>query len=366
MSEQCLYEKIGSDIKELISSGRISQGEKIPSVSDIRKKYSVSHITALRVLQELSDSGHVEFIKGKGYFARTSGSVNNSPALKGSIGCILRPSWKTNPYDNFFNDINQAVQNEAMKRKFNLFQPYCNIELLAMTPDERALDLIKETCLKIKEDVDGFLMDERIPDQYLRILSKELGKPVVLVGRKSALDIDSVAPDNENGSAKAAELCIKMGYKSFLIGKNQLLNPNSIERTEAFTAALEKNGINKNMIKHFDFNIVPYEETLSGIKKIFQPGVKTLIFSPSDSFARALADLFDSEKIILGVETGIISIDGLGCSRVRKPFLTTVDVKPELIGSTAVAILAGRINKTNFSRPGVHVVESEVQLGDTI
>ena len=366
MSEVCLYQKIGSDIEGLISSGKISPGEKIPSVSDIRKKYSVSHITALRVLQELSDSGHVEFVKGKGYFARASGNTKNNPALKGMIACILRPSWKTNPNDNFFNDINQAVQNEAMKHKFNLYQPYCNIELLEKNPDEKALDLIKETCIRASNDVDGFLLDERIPDHLLRILSKEIGKPLVLVGRKSGLDIDSVAPDNENGSAKAAELCIKMGYRFFIVCRNQLSNSNNIERTEAFLNALADNGIRENMITSIDFNVLPYEDTFAEIKKIMKRGVKTLIFSPNDSFARAVADLFVEEGTKFGIETGIMGFEGLGCSKIKKPFITTVDVKPELIGSAAVGILAGRINGTNFSRPGCHAVESEIQLGDTI
>ncbi|OGV34415.1 MAG: hypothetical protein A2020_05070 [Lentisphaerae bacterium GWF2_45_14] len=366
MSAIHLYEKIGSDIRTLISSGSIKPEEKVPSVSEIRKKYSVSHITALRVLKELSDSGYVEFVKGKGYFAKTSGSKENTPALKGVVACILRPCRKSNFYDNYFNDINQAIQQECMRQRINIYYPYCNIELFKQIPDAKTLSSIKETCLEAVDTVDGYLLDERIPDQLIKELTQKIKKPFVVVGRKSSENVDSVAPDNVNGAKKAAELCVKMGYRLFIAGKEQTPKFNSHERTEAFLSGLKDSGIKSEMIETFDFNMLPHEDTLADIRKKMRQGIRTLLFSPHDSFARVITDVLTDEGVKLGQEVGVMGFDGLGFSRMKKPFISTIDVKPELLGINAARILSERINRTNFGRTECYTVESSVQMGDTI
>ena len=44
-----IYQQIAQDIKKAIDSREMKAGDKIPSVSELRKHYQVSHITALRV-----------------------------------------------------------------------------------------------------------------------------------------------------------------------------------------------------------------------------------------------------------------------------------------------------------------------------
>ncbi|MDR3121451.1 MAG: LacI family transcriptional regulator [Clostridiales bacterium] len=63
-----VYKQIQTDIFSLISSGRLREGDRVASESEIMKKYYVSSITAKNALNALADQGLVHRVKGKGTF----------------------------------------------------------------------------------------------------------------------------------------------------------------------------------------------------------------------------------------------------------------------------------------------------------
>ena len=362
----CLYEKISGDIKELILSEKIKYREKVPSVSDIRRKYSVSHITAMRVFRELADESYIEYIRGRGYFANfqkeDAGKRNFA-----SVCCITRPSRETTLHDNYFNNINQSVQRELMKGKFNPVYPFCNYSFADKEPDKDALEDVKAAILEFDGKTDGFIIDERIPDAVIASVKSKISKPIVIVGRKSGLDIDTVSPDNENGARKAVELCLKMNYEFFCIGRNaMLINNNQEERTEAFMKTLRKNNVPEKQMFCFEYNMTPYEETFALIEKKLDHNLKTLIFSPTDNFARWLIDVFTKKGIKLGDKLGVMGFEGMGYATLREPHITTVDVHPSEMGGKAVEILLSRINGTNFQKKQNYTVPATLQIGESI
>ena len=62
-SNMCLHEKITEDIKNLIVSEKIKYRGQIPSVNEIRKKYDVSHVTALRAFRNLVNENYIERVE---------------------------------------------------------------------------------------------------------------------------------------------------------------------------------------------------------------------------------------------------------------------------------------------------------------
>ena len=211
-----LHEKIAEDIKNLIVSGKIAYREQIPSVTEIRKTYNVSHVTVLRALKNLVNQNYVELTKGKGHYAVFRERPQNRRA-HGVIACMTRPFREDNLNDNYFNSINQAIQRALMAKKFSVFQPYANLTFADAFPDESDLSSIKDSALELVNKVDGFIIDEWIPDSTVSIIKNKVDKPLVVIGRKSSLDVDSVSPDNVNGARKAAELCLKMNYGFFCV-----------------------------------------------------------------------------------------------------------------------------------------------------
>lgn len=85
------YERIRQELLEEIKSNVFSPGDRFYSEADIKNKYSVSSITAVKVLNELTNSGHVYRIQGKGTFVskakmsqliRFSDVENHSPSME--------------------------------------------------------------------------------------------------------------------------------------------------------------------------------------------------------------------------------------------------------------------------------------------
>ena len=72
------YYQISLEIIDMIRTGQLSPGSKIPSENEIIKNFEVSNTTARKVLQEIEKGGWVTRVKGRGTFVRSSGIINRS------------------------------------------------------------------------------------------------------------------------------------------------------------------------------------------------------------------------------------------------------------------------------------------------
>lgn len=365
MDNFCLFERIQCDIRELITTGKIKPGAKIPSVNSIKEKYKVSHITALRALKELALENHVEFIKGRGYFACQG---NRSGRTTGVVACLMRPPRLSTIHDNYFNDINQAVVRTLMNLRYQVLYPSSNIWLAKLPVLTESLQEILNEALAVEANVDGFIVEDRIDDETLKKLIKANRKPVVLVNRSSGLPIDSVTADNVNGAGKAADIALKMGYSHFIVAKPGIPNSNNEERFSGFTEALRMNEVSQEAITILDdFNVRPFEESIESILRLLSKiTTKCLIFSPMDVFARAVTDALNDTGVALGKDVGVLGFEGMGYATLSAPAVTTFDVHPDDIGVKTAELLHSRIIGENLDKPGNHTVPCSVQLGDTL
>lgn len=63
-----IYDQIASQIKELIISGRLAQGDPLPSMRLLAQELRISVITTKRAYEELERDGFIESFPGKGSF----------------------------------------------------------------------------------------------------------------------------------------------------------------------------------------------------------------------------------------------------------------------------------------------------------
>ncbi|MDD2955500.1 MAG: GntR family transcriptional regulator [Oscillospiraceae bacterium] len=63
-----IYEQIVTQIKGLILTGKLSEGEALPSMRLLAKELRISVITTKRAYEELEREGFVETVPGKGSF----------------------------------------------------------------------------------------------------------------------------------------------------------------------------------------------------------------------------------------------------------------------------------------------------------
>ena len=67
-SDKPIYEQIASQIKNLIITGKLQEGEMLPSMRLLAKELRISVITTKRAYEELEREGFIETVTGKGSF----------------------------------------------------------------------------------------------------------------------------------------------------------------------------------------------------------------------------------------------------------------------------------------------------------
>ena len=370
MGEICIYKQITAEIAGQIADGTIQPGGKIPSVKTIQDRYKVGHVTALRVLKELSLDNYVMFERGKGYFACDKRAVTphrKKSHVHGLVACLTRPSWATNESDNYFNEINQALENRLMGKAFSSLRPWCARFLLNQHPTGEVQDQIRRKILELDDSVDGFLLDERISDRVVSDLSGKVTKPLVVVNRSTRTGVDSVSPDNAGAARQVAAMCLKMGYELFLVGRSFPIETNTTERTEGFVTALIEARVPAKDIIRFDFSLLPYEREIIPLEDHLATPRKTLLFAPSSGFAVWAAQTLAARSLKIGERLGIVGFATAGfLLNGQNPKPTMVDVGPAAIGTLAVDVLMGRIHKTLTSIPSNHSPDPLIKMGGTL
>lgn len=76
--EKPIYEQIVDQVKGMILSGNIEQGEPLPSIRFLAKELRISVITTKRAYEELENEGFITTVPGKGSFV----SSTNTELLK--------------------------------------------------------------------------------------------------------------------------------------------------------------------------------------------------------------------------------------------------------------------------------------------
>lgn len=72
-SMQPIYEQILTQIKKLIVTGELKEGEMLPSVRNLAKTIKVSALTVKKAYDALDEGGFIVTIHGKGSFVSSTG-----------------------------------------------------------------------------------------------------------------------------------------------------------------------------------------------------------------------------------------------------------------------------------------------------
>ena len=67
-NEQPIYDQISSQIKNMIISGELKEGDALPSMRMLAKELRISLITTKRAYEDLEKDGFLETVPGKGCF----------------------------------------------------------------------------------------------------------------------------------------------------------------------------------------------------------------------------------------------------------------------------------------------------------
>lgn len=98
-----IYQQICSNLRRLILSGAVSEGERVPSVREMAVKLAINPNTIQRAYRTLEAEGYLVSLPGKGSFAAKPGEDD------------LRQSKLWNAFDEATRELRQlGVSEEAM------------------------------------------------------------------------------------------------------------------------------------------------------------------------------------------------------------------------------------------------------------
>ncbi|HNW85434.1 MAG TPA: LacI family DNA-binding transcriptional regulator [Candidatus Limiplasma sp.] len=207
-----LYEKIQKDMIEKLQDGTYHDGDRIPSEKEIAEQYGVSRITAVKALTELSLSGYIRRIQGKGSFANSLDKHLRTSALQLNVGAkppagprrvgVMIPEH----FDYHSGSIIQSLTQD-------LFFPEYFVQLFITRQagmEEYALDYVVDNGFS---GVILFPVDcEYYSDTILRMHLNKF--PLVLIDRSfPGIQSSSVSCDNEAGCQLALEHLLALGHR---------------------------------------------------------------------------------------------------------------------------------------------------------
>ena len=73
-----IYEQVKDNLRRLMVSGAIREGEKLPSVRSLASSLAINPNTIQRAYEALEAEGYLYSIPGKGSFAASGAQVDNS------------------------------------------------------------------------------------------------------------------------------------------------------------------------------------------------------------------------------------------------------------------------------------------------
>jgi GntR family transcriptional regulator of arabinose operon len=211
-TKPCLYEEIQNDLIQKIQNGIYRVGEKIPSEMEIAKLYHVSRITATKALTELSLSGYIYRLQGKGSYV-------NAPDKRFKPGTLLatRPPAQVEGTKKIgliipeHSDYHSSNIIRGVIQTLPFPDYYVNIVLSQNEHlEEYALNFMAQNAFS---GIILFPVDSEFYSDV--ILQMHVNKyPLVLIDRYfPGISCSSVICDNRKGASMATEHLIAAGHE---------------------------------------------------------------------------------------------------------------------------------------------------------
>ena len=148
-SEVPVREQIITQITLGIASGDLLHGARLPSTSEIARRYKIHANTVSNAYQILTEQGWLEFKKGSGFFVR-----ENNPKAENSLDALIANFVKTAQMQGFSNEMIKA-------RFLKVFDSHESNNLFVIENDTPLRDiLIEEICAATNLEVAGATFDE--------------------------------------------------------------------------------------------------------------------------------------------------------------------------------------------------------------
>lgn len=250
------YQQVVESLRQDIAAQVYQPGDRLPSENELVERFDVSLITARRAYSELSVSGEVQRIKGKGTFVSLGRQHQKDQPASRIISFVMMDYHEA---DESILEIILGAQKALSRANYQMTIQTSNNG----ADSERA---VLERCLS--GGISGVLLFSTNPDDSVgtaRMLTQN-GIPVVFIDRRPTRQpCSAVASNNYDGGYRLAEHLVSLGHRRILfIGDRSHINT-EIERHQGYRDCLENHGIYDPALSIFNTyqNVAQLKDLLS-------------------------------------------------------------------------------------------------------
>ena len=334
-----VFENILADIE----SGRLKEGERLPSEMELVKKFATSRPTVARALRDLQNLGLVERKVGSGTYVRKS----QKPADSWRFGLLIPGLGSTEIFEPICGQLARLAQRQHHTLLWGDFGD---------RRGEAGSELIEQVCTSyIKQTVAGVFFapleltehKDRINQSVITAL-EAAGIPIVLLDRdivafpqRSRFDL--VGIDNRRAGFLIADHLIRLGCRrtDFLARPDSA--PTVMLRIAGYREALLSAGITPD--PQWVHSGEPADERF--IRRVVANGA-TAIVCANDLTAANLMRTLDTLGCPVPQKIRVVGFDDVRYAELLRPSLTTIHQPCVDIGTIAMQVMLERIENPTF------------------
>ncbi len=344
-----LYQKIAEDLRSAIQAGKLTPGDRLPSLDNLAETYSVNRITVRRALTELRDDGLIYAVPAEGTYVAEPLSRRPTRDLLsiGLVSHVLQPA----AFGPYHTEIIAGIQEPLGRANAHLvLMPEAHIR-----QQSRIFELIS------KLGLDGILYLGAFETATLRRMV-EKGPPCVLVDcTLRGGTADAVQTDNEGGAYEAIEHLLGLGHRKLACILGPHGDPVTRQRILGVQAALADAGIPEKEVRMVTPAFEQQEHlpamTRQAGKQAMQELLEgkrrpTAVFCFNDEMATgALQAVLERGDLRVPRDISIIGFDDIPWATAVHPHLTTIRVEKRLMGQLGARQLIKRLQAPDPDQP---------------
>jgi GntR family transcriptional regulator of arabinose operon len=334
-----VFEQVLADIE----SGRLKEGERLPSEVELVKEFATSRPTVARALRDLQNLGLVERKVGSGTYVRKSRKAEYS----WRFGLLIPGLGSTEIFEPICGQLARLAQRQHHTLLWGDFgdkRAEANPELI----DQVCTSYIRQTVagvffapLELTEDKD------RVNQSVITAL-ESAGIPIVLLDRdivpfpqRSRFDL--VGIDNRRAGFLIADHLIRLGCKRIDFLARPDSAPTVMLRIAGYREALLNTGITPD--HRWVHSCEPTDELF--VQGVVASGATAIICS-NDLTAANLMRTLDALGCPVPQKMRVVGFDDVRYAELLRPALTTIHQPCVDIGTIAMQVMLERIGNPAF------------------
>ncbi len=337
------YTRVYETLKRDILSGKYSSRNPFPSVAMIIRRFAISNLTAVKVLEKLKNDGLVKSYQGRGTFV-----TNNATSRK--IGLIVPGVAVTDFFKPIMSEINRLAHEADYELHFG--------EVWSGVREERTAQAMELAERFVAENFAGVIYEpltgpagDAVNPVILEMFERNK-IPVVLLDcdivpfpERSRWDV--VGVNDIEAGARIAKHLISAGARNihFLVGK---IGPNTYRnRIDGAELALKSAGVkmpNSGNVLHAE------PDDLKALKRYLkrQKTPPDAFICSNDAIAAMFKKTLEAAGLNVPQDVMLTGFADLPVASLMTPTLTTVHQNRELLARTAFKRLMDRIREPNL------------------